>query len=72
MIMSGASTLRWKPAMLAAFASSAHRALLYALAGSVSTSFQHTALVFGSILLFAGAFWWMSTFMRVRLSERIS
>jgi membrane protein DedA with SNARE-associated domain len=72
MIMAGASTLRWKPVMLAALAGSLPRALLYALAGTVSTSFQHSSLVFGSMLLLAGVFWGMSKLIRVRLSDRIS
>ncbi len=72
MIMAGASTLGWKPAMLAACAGSLPNALIYALAGTVSSSFQDSALVFGSMLLIGGVFWGMSRFIRLRLSEPIS
>jgi uncharacterized membrane protein YdjX (TVP38/TMEM64 family) len=58
-IMAGASSLPWRRVLVAAVAGSLPAALLYALTGAVAASFTNGALVFGVVLLVAGAFWWV-------------
>lgn len=58
-IMAGASPMPWRRVMLAAVAGSLPAALLYALTGAVAASFTNGTLVFGLVLLIAGAFWWL-------------
>jgi uncharacterized membrane protein YdjX (TVP38/TMEM64 family) len=66
-IMAGASPLGWRRVALAAFAGSVPGALLYALTGAAAASFQNGALVFGLVLLVAGAFWLVGRRMEPRL-----
>ncbi len=56
-IMAGASTMRWKPMILANLAGSLPISLLYALTGATAASFDNTILAFSLTLLMAGLFW---------------
>jgi uncharacterized membrane protein YdjX (TVP38/TMEM64 family) len=58
-IMAGASPMPWRRLLLAAVAGALPAALLYALTGAVAASFTNGTLVFGLVLLVAGAFWWL-------------
>lgn len=56
-ILAGASRLGWPRAMLAATAGAGPPALVYAVTGSVATSFASTAVVFALVLAAAGGMW---------------
>lgn len=58
-IMAGASSMSWRQVMIAAVAGTVPAALLYALTGAVAASFTNGTMVFGLVLLIAGAFWWL-------------
>jgi uncharacterized membrane protein YdjX (TVP38/TMEM64 family) len=58
-IMAGASSMSWRQLMIAALAGALPAALLYALTGAIAASFTNGAMVFGLVLLVAGAFWWL-------------
>jgi uncharacterized membrane protein YdjX (TVP38/TMEM64 family) len=58
-IMAGASSMSWRSVMTAALAGAIPAALLYALTGAVAASFTNGTLVFGLVLVIAGAFWWL-------------
>ena len=58
-IMAGTSSMSWRQAMIAALAGAVPAALLYALTGAVAASFTNGTMVFGLVLLVAGAFWWL-------------
>jgi len=74
-IVVGTSPLGWGRVALAALAGSVPSALLYALTGAVTASFQNGALVFGPVLLVASSFWLVGRWLEPRLtrpeSERI-
>ncbi len=55
-IMAGTSSLGWGRVTLAALAGSLPPALLYAVTGASVANLQHTTLVFGLVVLIAGAF----------------
>ena len=63
-ILAGASRISWTKALLASVVGSLSPALLYALAGSVSASFQNGALMFLFVLVASGLFWLISYKMR--------
>ena len=56
-IIAGTSSLGWGRAALAALAGSAPPALLYAITGASVANLQTTTLVFGCVVVIAGAFW---------------
>ena len=56
-IMAGTSSLGWGRMTLAALVGSLPPALLYAITGASVVNLQHTALVFGCVILIAGVFW---------------
>ena len=58
-IMAGASSMSWRQLMVAAVLGALPAALLYALTGAVAASFTDGTMVFGLVLLVAGAFWWL-------------
>ena len=66
-IVVGSSHLGWGRVALAALAGSLPGALLYALVGAISASFQNGALVFGLVLLVAGSFWLVGRRLEPRL-----
>src|SRR5215210_3591503 len=66
-ILAGASRISWTKALLASLAGSLSPALLYALAGAVSASFQSGALMFLFVLIVSGLFWLIS--YRVRTAK---
>jgi uncharacterized membrane protein YdjX (TVP38/TMEM64 family) len=63
-ILAGASPISWTKALVASIAGSLPPALLYALTGSVSASFQSGALMFLFVLLVSGSFWLISYRLR--------
>jgi membrane protein DedA with SNARE-associated domain len=66
-IVVGTSPLGWGRVALAALAGSVPSALLYALTGAVTASFQNGALVFGLVLLVASSFWLVGRWLESRL-----
>jgi uncharacterized membrane protein YdjX (TVP38/TMEM64 family) len=68
-IMSGASPMSWRRAILASIAGSFPPALLYALTGSVAASFESGALMFGFVVLVSGSFWLISRWVEPRLER---
>jgi len=60
-IMAGASSMSWRALMMGSIAGSLPPALLYALTGAAVADLQNTALMFGVVLLVAGAFWLVGT-----------
>ena len=60
-IMAGASSMSWRDLVLSSIAGSLPPALLYALTGAAVANLQNTALMFGVVLLVAGAFWLVGT-----------
>jgi uncharacterized membrane protein YdjX (TVP38/TMEM64 family) len=56
-IMAGATAMTWRSLIVASFAGSLPPALLYALTGAAVANVQHTALMFGVVMLIAGLFW---------------
>ena len=56
-IMAGATSMTWRSLMVASVAGSLPPALLYALTGAAVANVQHTALMFGVVMLIAGLFW---------------
>ncbi len=71
MIMAGASTVKWKPMILASLAGSLPISLLYALTGVTAASFDNTILTFGLTLLVAGLFWGLGRYFETRTAEEI-
>jgi uncharacterized membrane protein YdjX (TVP38/TMEM64 family) len=69
-ILAGASPMGWGQAAAAAGAGSLPVALLYALTGAVTASFQHGALMFGLVLLVAGVFWVIGRWVELRLMNK--
>jgi uncharacterized membrane protein YdjX (TVP38/TMEM64 family) len=66
-IMAGASSMSWRAIIVASIAGSLPPSLLYALTGAAVANLQNTALMFGIVLLVAGAFWLVGVmFNRVR------
>ena len=63
-IMAGASSMSWRELIVASIAGSLPPALLYALTGAAVANLQNTALMFGIVLLVAGAFWLVGTRVR--------
>jgi uncharacterized membrane protein YdjX (TVP38/TMEM64 family) len=58
-ILAGASPMGWGKAVLAGFLGSVPMSLLYALTGATSKSLGNDFLMFGIVLLIAGAFWFL-------------
>ena len=56
-IIAGTSSMSWGTLTLAALAGSLPGALLYALAGALSTSFSAGVVIFGLVLAIASGFW---------------
>jgi uncharacterized membrane protein YdjX (TVP38/TMEM64 family) len=56
-ILAGTSSLGWVRTTLAALAGSLPAALLFAMAGAVTASFQNRALLLLVLLISAGSFW---------------
>lgn len=67
-ILAGASPLGWGRASVAALAGSLPGALLYALTGALAAGFRSGALVFGLVLLGAGAFSLVGRWLRPRVA----
>ena len=66
-IMAGASSMSWRAIIVASIAGSLPPSLLYALTGAAVANLQSTALMFGIVILVAGAFWVIGgMFNRVR------
>ena len=57
-ILAGASPLGWPRFLLATAAGTLPAALLYAVTGATAARLGNAFLVFGLVLLVAGAFWW--------------
>lgn len=56
-ILAGTSPLTWRRMTLATLGGALPASLLYALAGATAASFDNAVLVFGLVLVVAGAFW---------------
>ncbi len=59
-IMSGLSGMGWKPVLLASALGSVPPALIYAIAGAVSTNFATGSAVAGLVFGIAALSWWIS------------
>lgn len=71
-IMAGASSLGWGSVILASLAGSLPPALLYALTGAAVANFQSATLMFGVVLLVAGAFWIVGNRIELLINKRDS
>jgi uncharacterized membrane protein YdjX (TVP38/TMEM64 family) len=69
-IMAGTSSLGWGGVALSALAGSVPPALLYAVTGASVANLQNTTLVFGLVLLIAGAFWVIGRLVEPHLTRR--
>jgi uncharacterized membrane protein YdjX (TVP38/TMEM64 family) len=67
-IVAGASSLRWGRAMLAAGLGSLPEVAAYSLAGSIAPTLRNAGLIWASMLVMAGSFWWLGR----RLERRTS
>jgi uncharacterized membrane protein YdjX (TVP38/TMEM64 family) len=70
-ILAGTSPLGWARTTLAALAGSLPAALLFALAGAVTASFQNRALLLLALLISAGTFWLVDRVVVTRSGARI-
>jgi uncharacterized membrane protein YdjX (TVP38/TMEM64 family) len=69
-IMAGTSSLGWGRVTLAALAGSLPPALLYAITGASVANLQNTTLVFGLVILIAGAFWFIGRWAEPYITRR--
>ena len=69
-IMAGTSSLGWGRVALSALAGSVPPALLYAVTGASVANLQNTTLVFGLVLLIAGACWVIGRLFEPHLTRR--
>lgn len=70
-LLAGAARLPVGPVAFAAAAGALPGALLYALAGAISTRFHNTVLMFALVLLIAALFWLIGHRIEQRLRERV-
>jgi uncharacterized membrane protein YdjX (TVP38/TMEM64 family) len=70
-ILAGTTSLGWVRTTLAAFAGSLPAALLFAMAGAVTASFQNRALLLLALLIGAGTFWLVDRVVTTRSKARI-